>query len=67
MGPWSFLLRKVRFLPLEVIARPESASPATGYKKVHQKEHAHNMERAFAPTGKSPKSKDKPKKELSKA
>ncbi len=67
MGPWSFLLRKVRFLPLEVIARPESSSPATGYKKVHQKEHAHNMERAFAPTGSSPKSKDKTKKELSKA
>ncbi len=66
MGPWSFLLRKVRFLPLEVISRPESASPATGYKKVHLLEHKSIMERAFAPTG-SPKGKEKVKKELSKA
>ncbi|MBL0016048.1 MAG: 2-oxoglutarate dehydrogenase E1 component [Bacteroidetes bacterium] len=66
MGPWSFLLRKVRFLPLEVISRPESASPATGYKKVHLLEHKSIMERAFAPTS-GPKGKEKAKKELSKA
>jgi 2-oxoglutarate dehydrogenase E1 component len=67
MGPWSFLLRKARFLNLDVISRPESASPATGYKKVHIKEHQYNMDRAFAPTDGGAKSKEKPKKELSKA
>lgn len=66
MGPWSFLLRKLRFLPLEVISRPENASPATGYKKVHLLEHKSIMDRAFAPTS-AVKAKEKSKKVLSKA
>jgi 2-oxoglutarate dehydrogenase E1 component len=68
MGPWSFLLRKLRFMfpGLDLISRPENASPATGYKKVHLKEHHYNMERAFAPTS-AQKVKEKSKKELSKA
>jgi len=30
MGAWTFLLRKLRHINLEVISRPESASPASG-------------------------------------
>ncbi|MFT4660082.1 MAG: 2-oxoglutarate dehydrogenase E1 component [Patiriisocius sp.] len=30
MGAWSFLLRKLRHINLELISRPESASPASG-------------------------------------
>ncbi len=66
MGPWSFLLRKVRFLPLEVIARHESPSPATGYKKVHLKEQQWILDTAFGDGPNAP-SKNKSKKELSKA
>lgn len=59
MGPWSFLLRKVRFLPLDVISRPENASPATGYKKRHLLEAKSILDRAFPPreNGKAKKSK----------
>jgi 2-oxoglutarate dehydrogenase E1 component len=72
MGPWSFLLRQFlneglfEWKELKCISRGENASPATGYKKVHVKEHNYNLERAFAPTA-SNKGKEKPKKELSKA
>ncbi|MFM2375619.1 MAG: hypothetical protein RLZZ165_716 [Bacteroidota bacterium] len=50
MGPWSFLLRKLRDLPWEVISRPEGASPATGYKKLHLTELKSILDRAFAAT-----------------
>jgi 2-oxoglutarate dehydrogenase E1 component len=66
MGPWPFLLRKLRFLPLDVISRPESSSPATGYKKVHLKEQQSILDRAFG-NGSDGDSKTKSKKELSKA
>jgi 2-oxoglutarate dehydrogenase E1 component len=39
MGAWSFILRKYRTVQLDVIARNESASPATGSPKVHQIRH----------------------------
>ncbi|MFT5602302.1 MAG: 2-oxoglutarate dehydrogenase E1 component [Flavobacteriales bacterium] len=39
MGAWSFMLRKYRTVNLDVIARHESASPATGSAKVHQIRH----------------------------
>ena len=65
MGPWSFLLRKLRFLPLDVISRKESASPATGYKKLHIEEQKSILERAF-PAREAGKTK-KTKKELSNA
>lgn len=38
MGYWYYLLRYFRKDPIEVITRPASASPATGYKQVHVKE-----------------------------
>jgi 2-oxoglutarate dehydrogenase E1 component len=39
MGAWSFMLRKYRTVNLDVIARYESASPASGSPKVHQIRH----------------------------
>lgn len=46
MGPWGFLLR-VSGLKMEVIARKVSASPATGYAKVHKMEQAEIVKKAF--------------------
>lgn len=39
MGAWSHMLRKWRTVQLDVIARRESASPATGSPKVHANRH----------------------------
>ena len=36
MGAWPHLLRTFKAAALEVIARPESAAPATGSAKLHQ-------------------------------
>jgi 2-oxoglutarate dehydrogenase E1 component len=38
MGAWSYLLRVLEELPLKVISRPESASPATGSHHAHERE-----------------------------
>lgn len=48
MGSWTFILAHLRHLNPEVVARKESASPATGFKKVHEKEQASIVDRAFA-------------------
>ncbi len=48
MGAWSYLLRTFKGIPLTCIARPESASPATGSKKVHEKQQLEIIEKAFA-------------------
>ncbi|MGB3616841.1 MAG: 2-oxoglutarate dehydrogenase E1 component, partial [Catalinimonas sp.] len=48
MGAWAFLLRSFREQPLDVIARRASASPATGYAKVHAEEQKQILDRAFA-------------------
>jgi 2-oxoglutarate dehydrogenase E1 component len=37
MGAWTFMLQQYRSWNLEVIARPASASPATGSSKMHAK------------------------------
>lgn len=47
MGWWSFILRKYRFLNLDVISRRESSSPATGYKKQHVAQQKFIVKRAF--------------------
>jgi 2-oxoglutarate dehydrogenase E1 component len=39
MGAWSHMLRKWRTVPLDVIARRESASPAAGSPQVHLRRH----------------------------
>ena len=51
MGAWQYILAFYRKYDLELISRKSSASPATGYKKVHDKEQADILERAFDVTG----------------
>lgn len=49
MGAWSFLIgRLYDVLPMKVIARKNSASPATGHKKQHLREQDAILEAAFA-------------------
>lgn len=48
-GAWNFLLgRLYEVLPLKVVARKNSASPATGFKKQHVKEQEEILKQAFA-------------------
>ena len=47
MGGWTFLLRMYPEQPLEVIARRSSASPSTGFAKIHAQEQAEIIRRAF--------------------
>ncbi|PRY86309.1 2-oxoglutarate dehydrogenase E1 component [Mongoliibacter ruber] len=48
MGYWNFILRMMyRELPMEVIARKMSASPATGYNKVHVEEQSTIVKKAL--------------------
>ncbi|WP_224996780.1 2-oxoglutarate dehydrogenase E1 component [Cesiribacter sp. SM1] len=47
MGAWNFILR-VYQRPVKFIGRKASASPATGYYKIHNKEQAELINRAFA-------------------
>jgi 2-oxoglutarate dehydrogenase E1 component len=48
MGAWGFILRQLRSTGIDVIARKESASPATGYLKIHTKEQNEIIEKAFS-------------------
>ncbi len=48
MGAWDYMVRYFRKDPLEVVARRASASPATGYKKVHDDQQKDVIDRAFA-------------------
>ncbi|MCR5888161.1 2-oxoglutarate dehydrogenase E1 component [Hymenobacter sp. J193] len=47
MGYWNYLLRFMRRELEDVVARKASASPATGYNKVHVKEQKDLVGRAF--------------------
>ncbi|WP_031527577.1 2-oxoglutarate dehydrogenase E1 component [Dyadobacter crusticola] len=48
MGGWTFMLRMYKGAkPLQVIARESSASPSTGFAKIHSKEQAEIIRRAF--------------------
>jgi 2-oxoglutarate dehydrogenase E1 component len=47
MGAWPFMLRKFKEVPLHCVSRRENASPASGYKKVHDQEQADILEKAF--------------------
>ena len=51
MGAWNYMLNYFRKDPMEVIARKASASPATGFKKVHDAQQEDLMKRAFGVTG----------------
>ncbi|MDX1477400.1 MAG: 2-oxoglutarate dehydrogenase E1 component [Saprospiraceae bacterium] len=48
MGAWTYIRGLLPFQDLQVVARKASASPATGFKKVHDKQQADLIERAFA-------------------
>jgi 2-oxoglutarate dehydrogenase E1 component len=48
MGAWAYMLRQLRKKDIDVVARKESASPATGYLKVHNKEQAELIKLALS-------------------
>jgi 2-oxoglutarate dehydrogenase E1 component len=47
MGAWPYLLNIFRKDPVELISRKASASPATGFKKVHDRQQSELLQRAF--------------------
>lgn len=47
MGAWSYIFRKLSSLNIKLISRPESASPATGSHKHHEKQQAELIAKAF--------------------
>ena len=47
MGYWTFMLRTLPDYDLKIISRKASASPATGYPKVHKEEQATIIANAF--------------------
>ncbi len=48
MGAWSYILRVFKGKQVEVISRKATASPATGYNKVHKDEQMAIIKEAFA-------------------
>lgn len=48
MGAWAYLLRTYQQAKIELISRKSSASPATGYGKLHTKEQEEIINKAFA-------------------
>lgn len=48
MGAWSYILYQMPTKGLEVVSRKASASPATGFKKVHEDEQKAIIEKTFA-------------------
>ncbi|MEI6577745.1 MAG: 2-oxoglutarate dehydrogenase E1 component [Bacteroidota bacterium] len=47
MGAWSFILRAFKEVPLMLIARPESGSPAVGASALHVQRQRKIVEKAF--------------------
>lgn len=47
MGAWQYFLSYYRYKEMTLVARKSSASPATGFKKVHEKQQADIVRRAF--------------------
>jgi len=47
MGAWTFILQTFTEVPLNLIARPKSASPATGSSKIHNIEQIELFEQVF--------------------
>ncbi len=48
MGAWSYLMRFWRKEAIECVARPEAASPATGFKKIHEEQQKQLIKKAFS-------------------
>lgn len=49
MGAWSYMMRMLRDLNLDVVSVPASASPATGSPKVHEQRVRAMMSKLFSP------------------
>lgn len=47
MGAWSYMLRKLRSVPLGLVSRAENSSPASGFYAVHLREQQAILEAAF--------------------
>jgi len=47
MGSWQYVLAFYRHFEIELVSRKSSASPATGFYKVHQNEQEELIDRAF--------------------
>ncbi|RMG77005.1 MAG: 2-oxoglutarate dehydrogenase E1 component, partial [Bacteroidetes bacterium] len=48
MGAWSYMLRKFRKVPLQLVSIPESASPATGSHMTFEKRHKEAINKVFS-------------------
>jgi len=48
MGAWSFVIRKFLEVPLMLIARPDSSSPATGSSDLHKIRQSKIIEKTFS-------------------
>ncbi|MEO0403855.1 MAG: 2-oxoglutarate dehydrogenase E1 component, partial [Bacteroidota bacterium] len=48
MGAWSYILRSMKDLDIEVIARPASGSPAAGSPRIHEQRLKTLMDQLFA-------------------
>ncbi len=59
MGAWSFIARKLKQLPLKYIGRRESASPATGYARIHQEQAEQILKKVFGRVPEEKKPSDK--------
>jgi 2-oxoglutarate dehydrogenase E1 component len=47
MGAWTYMVRSYPYTQLDVISRKASASPATGFMKIHLQEQAEIIRKAF--------------------
>ena len=47
MGSWHYLMQYFRKMPIELISRKASASPATGFKKTHDEQQLNIIKSAF--------------------
>lgn len=47
MGAWTYLHRNFKEVPLRLIARPDSSSPATGSSQLHKEQQRKLIEKAF--------------------
>lgn len=48
MGAWTFMLRMYKEVKMELVSRKASASPATGYSKLHAKVQEEIVQKAFS-------------------
>ena len=47
MGPWTYISRNFKEVPLRMVARPDSGSPATGSSRFHKIRQAKVIEKTF--------------------